>query len=121
AEVDPRRSTAGDLDDPDLYVGVSGPRLGIAHRHERRVEGVLIQQVERGDGGLVQSPERDAFAIGTPTERVAQVELFLIYPVGRAVDDVLAAVPRERGLSTGREVGHVDVVVANECHLTPVG
>src|SRR2546425_8004004 len=49
---------------------------------------------------------RDPPAVRAPAERVPQIELLLVHPVGGPVDDVVAAVCGEAGLRAGGEIGH---------------
>src|SRR2546425_11858983 len=64
---------------------------------------------------------RDPPAVRAPAERVPQIELLLVHPVGGPVDDVVAAVCGEAGLRAGGEIGHVDVVRAHEADHPAVG
>ena len=59
-------------------------------------------------------------AIGAPTQAVAQAELLLVDPVGRAVDAVRATIGRQRGDGQVGQGLHVDVVRVHVGHTGPV-
>ena len=71
AQVHPGRSPRRDLNGPDLHLRVGRARLGIADGDERGIERVLVDQIERPDRGLIDSPERDPHAVGAPAKGVA--------------------------------------------------
>ncbi len=77
--------------------------------------------MEQLDRALVELPVGDPASVRAPAERVPQVELLLVDPVGRSVDDRLAAVAGERSLLARIEIGQIQVVVSHEGDVPCVG
>ena len=61
---------------------------------------------------LVDLPIRDVLAVGRPTPRLWQAELFFIDPIEVAVEDVRSRVGRQPTLLMSREIDDVHVAVA---------
>ena len=80
--------------DADRHARVGRAGLRVAQHADAGILRVrLVDDRERRHRALVEAPVRDAPRVGAPAEGVAQPELLLVDPVGRAVDDVVARRP----------------------------
>ena len=115
------RATVG-AHDTDACRGVGGAGLGVLHGDDERVERVgVVDQVEVLHARGVELPERDPPAVGAPAEPVAQVELLLVDPVERPVDDGARPVVGElRDRAVGQPLD-VEVVLAHIGDAPAVG
>ena len=93
----PGRPAAGRGHDPDADRGVGRAGLGIRELRHLRIERVgVVDQREALDAGGVELPVGDGAAVRAPAVAVADAEFLLVDPVGGAVDDVAAAIARQR-------------------------
>ncbi len=118
---DPGRGAVGDPDDPETDPRVVGAGLRIADGLEGGIELRLVDEVERRNGALIETPECDAPAVGAPAQPIGEAQFLFVDPVGGPVDDVGTPVGCEGMLLAAGEIRDVDVMVANESDAPSVG
>ena len=120
--LDPTGRPARGGDDADAAGGVDLADLGVRDGRDFRVaaRGEVHQREVLHPGG-VELPVGEVPAVGAPAQAVAQAELLLVDPVGRAVDALRAAVGGQGGDGQVGQGLHVDVVRVHVGHAGPVG
>src|SRR6185437_6496009 len=71
----------------------------------------VVHEREVPDAMQVELPERNSLPVRAPTKTVVQSQLFLIHPVGAAIDDKGGAIVSESLNRSAREVFDIDIVV----------
>ena len=122
--VDPAEESGGGRKDsyPHRRIRVASLRI-IPALDVRMVRNVIDQRV-LGDRPFVELQERHAGRIGAPPVGAmvaTAVQLFGIHPVERAVQQLRAAIRRERSLSGGGCARDENIVVLDERHAAAVG
>ena len=118
----PRRGPSGRGSDADANRGILRARLRVRNMGDRRVERIgVVDEREPLHAGLVELPEGNRASVRAPAEPVADAELLLVDPVGRAVDDVPSAIRRHRNDTPGGEVLDVHVLRAHVGDARAVG
>ena len=119
--LDPAGRPARGRDDADADGGVDLADLGVRDGRDLRVAARReVHEREVLHPGGVELPVSEVPAIGAPTQAVAQAELLLVDPVGRAVDAVRTAVARQRRDAQVGQGLHVKIVRVHVGHAGPV-
>ena len=107
---------------PTRADGVGGAGFRIRDARQRWVDRVgVVDQREVLDAGGVELPVGDLPAVRAPPESIAQIELFFVDPVGRAVDDVLVlgfGEPRDRAAA---DLLDVKIALADVADAAAIG
>ena len=112
--IDPARPAARDAHDAGAHRGVGLAGLRVMILRDDRIKRVgVIDQRELGNVALIELQVRDAAAVGTPLEGVADVKLLFVHPIGCAVDDVPGTVRRKPLDRSAADRFDVKIVVTN--------
>ena len=121
-DVYPCRRSAVGTDITHLDGGVCRSCLRVRETLYGRIERIdVVDDVEPSGAFGIALPVGNVLAVGTPSESVAAVELLLIHPVERTVDDEVATVGSELHHLAISYVLNIDVVLADVCHTGSVG
>ena len=120
-DVEPTRRAARGRHNAHAGGRVQVAGLGILHHLRPRVEAVgVVDQRHLAHAGRVELPIDDEPAVLAPAEPVAEIQLLLVHPVERAVDDLRRRVGGQRGDAPALEVLHVEVAFADVGDAVPV-
>ena len=122
--VDPARGSGRGRDDAEPHDRIRIAGLRIVPALDVRVIRKVVDQRVLGDRLLVELQERDAGRVGAPPVGAmvaAAVELFGIHPVERAVQQLRAAIRRQRSLAGDAGARDENIVVLDERHAAAVG
>lgn len=112
--LDPRRRAAFGADHADPRCRIQRARLGIRNPGNDGIQRVgVVDQRKHADAGAVELPIDDRLAVGAEAETVANAELFLVDPVGGAVDGRLRSIGRQLRDAAVVDALDVDVVAAH--------
>src|SRR5262249_33516683 len=123
--IDPANVTAGSIHDSELHEWIRITGLWISRDLEVLVIGNVIDYRELRHRRLVKTQVRNAGRIRTPPVRAevaSAIKFFLIYPIKAPIENLRAAITRERTFATlHTEIFDVEIVLTYEADHLAVG
>ena len=120
--LDPSGRTAVDAHHADPAGRIRLADLGMLELRQRRIERIgRVDHDELTDALGIELPIGHVPPVGAEAETVPHVELFLIDPIGRTVDDPLGSVGRKGRDLQRVQVLDVEIVLVDVAHPLAVG